>query len=153
MANRITTVVSDLLGPVIEGMGYELVGLEYLSQGARSILRIYIDHEDGITLDDCEQVSHQVSGVMEVEDPIRGQYVLEVSSPGADRPLFKKEHYQRFLGERALVTTSVPIDGRRKFTGILQSLVDSDLTLNVDGKEVTIDFDQIEKGRLSPLYK
>jgi ribosome maturation factor RimP len=152
MANRITDVVTDLLQPVIEGLGYEFVGLEYLPQGGRSVLRIYIDHLDGITVDDCERVSHQVSGILEVEDPIRGQYVLEVSSPGADRPLFTREHYERFLGERAVVRISVPLAGRRNFTGILLSLEGNELTMDVDGKPVIINFDQIEKARLAPLF-
>lgn len=152
MTNRVTNVLVDLLTPVIEGLGYEFVGLEYLPQGARSILRVYIDRENGITLDDCERVSHQVSGVLEVEDPIRGQYVLEVSSPGADRPLFTRAHFERFLGERVAVKTNLPIEGRRKFTGILVSMVDDGLVIEVDGKNVTIGMSQVDKAKLAPLY-
>lgn len=151
MANRVSDVITDLLQPVVEGLGYEFVGLEYLSQGARSILRIYIDQEDGITLEDCTRVSHQVSGVLEVEDPIRGEYALEVSSPGVDRPLFVREHYERFLGERALIKTSLPIDGQRKFTGHLVQLQDDDLIIDIGGKQVTLSLDQIDKARLAPL--
>ncbi len=151
MANRVSSVVVDLLQPVIEGLGYEFVGLEYLPQGSRSVLRVYIDHDSGINLDDCGKVSHQISGVLEVEDPIRGQYVLEVSSPGLDRPLFVREHYERFLGERAQIRTCLPIDGRRKFTGQLVQLQDDDLVIEVEGKRVIVSLDQIEKARLAPL--
>ena len=78
-----------LLEPAVEGFGYELLGVQLLAQGHHSKLRVYIDSEEGITVDDCARVSHQVSGVLEVEDPIPGQYTLEVSSPGMDRPLFR----------------------------------------------------------------
>ncbi|MDH5614342.1 MAG: ribosome maturation factor RimP, partial [Gammaproteobacteria bacterium] len=85
-----------LFEPAITAMGYELVGVEYLRQGKQGLLRIYIDSENGITVDDCGKVSHQVSGILEVEDPIRENYVLEVSSPGLDRPLYTAEHFVRF---------------------------------------------------------
>ena len=105
----------------VQGLGYELVGVEYLPQGRRSLLRVYIDTPGGVTVDDCERVSHQVSGVLDVEDPIRGQYVLEVSSPGLDRPLFTAEHFQRFAGSRVRLRTSPPLDGRRNFSGLIIS--------------------------------
>ena len=151
MASRLSETLVALLQPVVEGLGYEFVGLEYLPSGKHSVLRIYIDHESGIKVDDCERVSHQVSGVLEVEDPVRGQYLLEVSSPGFDRPLFTKEQFLRFMGERALVKTDVPIDGRRNFTGVLHALEEDDLTIDVDGELVTIDFAQIVKAKLAPL--
>lgn len=152
MASRITTVLVELLQPVAEGLGYEFVGLEYLPSGKHSVLRIYIDHENGISVDDCERVSHQVSGVLEVEDPIRGQYTLEVSSPGLDRPLFTREHYERFLGQRATVRTDVPLDGRRKFTGVLKTVDDDVLTMDIDGEMVAIGLAQIAKAKLAPLF-
>ena len=152
MASRVTHELVKLLQPVTEGLGYEFVGLEYLPSGKHSVLRIYIDHENGISVDDCERVSHQVSGVLEVEDPIRGQYTLEVSSPGLDRPLFTREHYERFLGQRATVRTDVPLDGRRKFTGILKSIDDNVLTIDIDGEMVAINLAQIAKAKLAPLF-
>ena len=152
MSNRLTDRLIELLQPVAEGLGYEFVGLEYLPSGKHSVLRIYIDHENGIAVEDCERVSHQISGVLEVEDPVRGQYLLEVSSPGLDRPLFTPEQFQRYMGERATVKTDVPIEGRRNFTGILQALDNGQLAMEVDGSRVSIDFAQIAKARLAPLY-
>ena len=119
--------VQELIEPVINSLGYECVGVEYLPQGRHSLLRIYIDKEDGIGVDDCETISHQVSGVLDVEDPIKGQYNLEVSSPGLDRPLFTLEHYVRFIGETVNVRLRSALHGRRKFTGKI---------LSVDGEEI-----------------
>lgn len=91
--------ITDLLGATIEALGFELWGVEYLSQGRHSLLRIYIDAEQGISVDDCALVSHQVSAVLDVEDPISGEYTLEVSSPGMDRLLFRLDQYPGFVGE------------------------------------------------------
>lgn len=107
--------LTNLIEPVVAGLGYELLGIEYISQGRHSVLRLYIDSEQGIGLGDCEQVSRQVSGVMDVEDPLKGQYVLEVSSPGLDRPLFKAEHYVRYIGETVRIRLRRPVDNQRKF--------------------------------------
>lgn len=144
--------VQNLIEPVVSGLGYELVGVEYISQGRRSVLRIYIDHEDGITLDDCGRVSHQVSGVLDVEDVIRGQYTLEVSSPGLDRPLFTKEQFKRFLGSEIKIRLSVPVDGRRKFKGVLRNVGDTDVLLQEDDNEISLPFSAIEKANLIPGY-
>jgi len=95
---KITEKITNLIDPVVKDMGYELVGVEYVASGKHSILRIFIDTEHGIGIEDCEKVSHQLSAVFDVEDPIAGQYNLEVSSPGIERPLFHIGHYQRFLG-------------------------------------------------------
>jgi ribosome maturation factor RimP len=95
---KITDKIEVLIQPVIEDMGYELVGIEYVASGKHSILRVYIDSEQGIGLSDCETVSRQLSSIFDVEDPITMPYNLEVSSPGIERPLFHIKHYQRFLG-------------------------------------------------------
>lgn len=139
----------DLLEPTIESMGYELVHLE-LIRAKTVILRLYIDKPEGVNLSDCEAVSQQVSGIMDVEDPIQSEYSLEVSSPGWDRPLGKLEHYVRFIGERAALQLSMPMQGRRKFTGEIAAVNSREIELLVDGEAVNIDFDQIEKGRLAP---
>ena len=142
--------VQRLLEPVVTGLGYELVGVE-LAQGAGgSVLRVYIDSEEGITLDDCARVSHQVSGVLEVEDPVPGHYTLEVSSPGLDRPLFTPAHYERFTGEIVRLQLSRPLNGRRKFKGRLAAASDREIVLEQDGETVHIPFDCIERGRLVP---
>ena len=109
--------LQDLIESVVSSLGYELVGVEYLTQGRGGLLRVYIDSEDGINLDDCSRVSHQLSGVLDVEDVIRGQYQLEVSSPGLDRPLFSLAHFERFVGQQVKLKLAVPIHGQRKFRG------------------------------------
>ena len=141
-----------LLEPSVAALGYELLGIEHLSQGRHSLLRIYIDSPDGITVEDCERVSHQVSGVLEVEDPIKGAYTLEVSSPGLDRPLFKPEHYERFVGEQVQVRLVRPQDGRRKFKGQLTGLRDGNVVLDVDGHEVVLAWEDIDKAHLVPQW-
>lgn len=142
--------VQAVIAPVVSSLGYELVGVEYLMQGRGALLRVYIDSENGITLDDCTRVSHQVSGVLDVEDIIRGQYQLEVSSPGLDRPLFTEEHFVRFSGHKAKLKLTTPLHGQRKFRGILSGVEDSDLQLDVDGEVLSIPFNNIEKANLIP---
>jgi ribosome maturation factor RimP len=139
-----------LLQPVVEGLGYEFAGLEYLSQGRRSLLRIYIDSPEGVTLEDCEQVSFQVSGVLDVEEPLKGAYVLEVSSPGFDRPLFTTEQFQRFCGQKVSVRLSAPHEGRRKVAGVLAAADELTVRVIEDGREFVLPFDLIEKARLIP---
>ena len=142
--------VQALIEPAVETLGYELVGLEYLSQGKHSLLRVYIDSEDGITLDDCERVSHQVSGLLDVEDAIHGHYNLEVSSPGLDRPLFTVDHFHRFTGQQVKVKLTTPIEGRKKFKGMICSVNDNIVVLEVDAQEVELPFSAIEKANLVP---
>lgn len=140
--------LNELLEPVVESMQYEFVGLEYLSGAKPAILRIYIDHEDGISVDDCAAVSRQVSAVLDVEDPISGEYNLEVSSPGLNRPLFKADHYVKSVGERVKLQTRYHIDGRRKFTGTVLSADEDQLELEIDNTPVTLSMNDIEKGQL-----
>ncbi len=144
--------MAELLEPGVNALGYELLGLEYLSQGRHSVLRLFIDRPDGITVEDCERVSHQVSGVLEVEDPIKGQYTLEVSSPGLDRPLFKPAHFERFVGEQVQVRLVRPLDGRRKFKGQLLGLRDGSVVIELDGEELVLPWEDIEKAHLVPQW-
>ena len=139
-----------LIRPVIDNLGYELVGVEYIPQGSNSLLRIYIDSNNGITITDCERVSHQVSGLLDVEDAIRGRFHLEVSSPGLDRPLFNEDHFRRFIGELVKVRLSVPLDGSRKFTGIIRGLNNGIVELEVDSETIELPFQNIEKANLVP---
>ena len=139
----------EMFEPVVGMLGYELVGIEYL-QGAGGLLRVYIDSEDGITLDDCSRVSHQLSGLLDVEDIIKGQYNLEVSSPGLDRPLFTAEHFQRFAGHEAKIRLSVPQNGRRNFQGTLCGVQDDVVLLEMDNKQVTVPLNMIDKANLVP---
>jgi len=138
----------NLIEPIIEGLGYEAVGIELLPQGGHELLRIYIDREKGITINSCEQVSHQVSGMLDVEDPIRGDYTLEVSSPGVDRPLFSRADFARFTGRRAKVKLSVPHEGRTRYTALLRGLDGDEVLFEVDGEALRIAFDDIDQARL-----
>jgi ribosome maturation factor RimP len=140
--------ITQLIETPIISLGYELVGVEYISKGNDSVVRIYIDAEAGIGIEDCERVSHQVSGILEVEDPISSAYTLEVSSPGFDRPLFKLTHYEQFSGNDAKVTLKLPIEGRRNFTGQLQGIEDSDVLILVDGEIYALPFNRITKAKL-----
>ena len=142
----------DLVQPSVEAMGVELWGVEYLSQGRRSMLRIFIESDKGITVDDCERVSRQVSGVLDVEDPIAGEYTLEVSSPGADRMLFTLDQYQRFIGEQVSVRLRAPFDGRRNFKGLLKAVEDQDVVVEIDAEEYLLPIDSIEKANIVPRF-
>ncbi len=124
--------LNDLLQPLVEQLGYEFVGLEYLNNPKQSVLRIYIDGEDGVGLEDCETVSREVAALLDVEDPIKGHYNLEVSSPGLDRPLFTPEQYARFAGEEAQLSLFAPMDGRRKFKGVILDADEEALRLELN---------------------
>ena len=141
-------VLIKMLEPSIEAMSFELVDIEFAQAGRGGILRLYIDAEKGITVDDCARVSHAVSEMLEVEDPIQGHYTLEVSSPGFDRVLRKKQHFERFLGERVFVELKLPLNGRRRFAGRLSALKDDSIVVEVDGQDFTLPMDRIQKAKL-----
>ncbi|SMN14715.1 FIG000325: clustered with transcription termination protein NusA [uncultured Candidatus Thioglobus sp.] len=149
MAN-ITDKITNLIAPVLEDMGYELVGIEYVASGKHSTLRIFIDTEQGIGIEDCEKASHQLSAIFDVEDPIASQYNLEVSSPGIERPLFNISHYQRFLGNDIKLRMVRPINGQRKFKGAIGSVseLNNSIELVTELGPVTLDIDMIEKANL-----
>jgi ribosome maturation factor RimP len=138
----------DLLAPAVAAVGYELLGLQFVSQGRHSTLRVYIDHPEGITVDDCAKASHQISGVMDVEDPIKGEYSLEVSSPGMERPLFVVDHYRKVIGQEAQVTLRFALDGRKKFKGIINAVDDEKITLQCEDNEITLPLSDVAKAHL-----
>ncbi|MFZ0470221.1 MAG: ribosome maturation factor RimP [Thiogranum sp.] len=142
----------ELIEPAVTALGFELVGVEFI-HGKSGLLRVYIDHPDGISVDDCQAVSHQVSGVLDVEDPIRGEYTLEVSSPGLDRPLFQARDFERFAGNQVNVRLLAPVNGRRKFKGVLGGLRDGQVVLQMDDEELVVALDEIDRARLVPDYK
>ena len=145
--------IGDMLEPGISSMGYELVGVEFQSGGkGGGLLRVYIDSEQGISADDCQKVSYQVSGVLDVEDPIPGHYTLEISSPGLDRMLFRPQDFERFAGKLIKVRTTYPIEGRRKFKGRLTGMQGDNVVFEQDDMEISLPFDQIEQARLVPEY-
>lgn len=144
--------LTDMLRPAVEGVGKQLLGIEYISAGNNSVLRLFIDHENGINVDDCAEVSRQVSAVLDVEDPIGSEYNLEVSSPGLDRPLFDLEHFQAVIGETITVKLSIPLNGRRKFKGTLEAIENETLVMVVDGQDYEIVFSNIDKANLVPKF-
>jgi ribosome maturation factor RimP len=134
-------------------MGYEVVGVELAGSGERGrVLRVYIDQEEGITLDDCAAVSHQLSGVLDVEDPIREHYRLEVSSPGLDRPLFTPAQFERFAGHEVRIRLARLIDRRRKLSGVLRGVRGDAVLVEVEGAELAIPLADIESARLVPEF-
>jgi len=150
--------LTQLVRSVVEPMGYELVGAEYFQRGTGgAVLRVYIDRrsddgDEGIGLDDCSAVSHQLSGVLDVEDPIAGHYDLEVSSPGLDRPLFTVEHFARFCGCRARLKLAAKIDGRRKLEGSIEGVRDGMVLIAVDGETREIPLAMVDSARLVPEF-
>ncbi|XQW83751.1 ribosome maturation factor RimP [Thalassotalea piscium] len=145
--------LTEMLRPAVEEVGKELLGVEFVSAGKHSILRIFIDHENGINVDDCAEVSRQVSAILDVEDPISTEYSLEVSSPGLDRPLFDLPHFQEVIGETINVKISMPLNGRRKFKGKLVSIENDTLIVNVDGEDYELVFSNIDKANLVPNFE
>ncbi|HHQ42024.1 MAG TPA: ribosome maturation factor RimP [Chromatiales bacterium] len=146
---RRETALEALLEPAVSRLGYELVGVEYHG-GRRALLRLYIDREGGVSVEDCQRVSCQVSGLLDVEDPIPGPYTLEVSSPGLDRPLFRAADFQRFAGREVRIRTDVPLEGRRNFRGVLRGLRGDEVLVEVDGAELALPVERIEQARLVP---
>jgi ribosome maturation factor RimP len=143
--------IEDLVRGVVEPMGYELVGVQYLiGQPGGSVLRVYIDKEEGVQLDDCTAVSHQLSGVLDVEDPIPGNYNLEISSPGLDRPLFTPEHYRRHVGQQVNIKLDPSTGGRRKYKGTLLGIENGTVEVEVDGEVYALDLEDIRDARLVP---
>ena len=143
-----------LIEPLVQTMGYELVLLEFNPHKGSALVRLFIDAPAGITLGDCEKVSREVEGVLDVEDPIPQNYRLEVSSPGLDRPLVKLEHYERFAGQVAKVHLVAPKAGRRKLQGVLKGLKDGRVVLDTtDAGMVELKLDEIERARLVPDYE
>ena len=143
--------LTTLLSPSVEGLGYELLGVEFVPGSGGSVLRVYIDAKDGVDVDDCAAVSHQVSGVLDVEDPIPGEYALEVSSPGLDRPLFTVAHFERFTGMDAKVVLSEDGHGRRQLKGTIESVCGGDVVaLMVDGERVEMALGSVVRANLVP---
>lgn len=142
----------DLIEPIVEGLGYECVGIEYNPHPLHGMLRIFIDAEGGILLEDCSKVSHQLSGVLDVEDPIQGNYQLEISSPGEDRPFFKLSQFQRFIGSTVTINLYKAIDNRRKITGIISGVEGEDVLITENAQILKIPFQAMSKARLVPEY-
>ena len=142
----------NLIEPIVEGLGYECVGIEYNPHPKNGLLRVYIDAENGILLEDCTKVSHQLSGMLDVEDPIVDNYQLEVSSPGTERPLFKTGQFQQFVGSTVTVNVFKPIENRRKLVGVIEWVEGDIITLKMNDESIEIPFQAMSKARLVPDY-
>jgi ribosome maturation factor RimP len=156
---RMRDALMRLLEPPIEALDYELVDVEYAREGRGGVVRVFIDRRTeepaggppaSVTVDDCARVSHVVSELLESEDPIKGHYTLEVSSPGFDRILRKRAHFERFVGERIFAELKLPINGRRRFAGVLKSIAGDSIVMDVDGQTHELPLERIQKARLRP---
>jgi ribosome maturation factor RimP len=144
--------LTELLDAPIVALGFELWGIEFIRAGKHSTLRIYIDHANGISVDDCSEVSHQVSALLDVEDPITTEYYLEVSSPGMDRPLLKPEHFARYIGQLATVTLRMAVNNRRKYKGTIKQVDREMITVITDGRDEILAFANIQQANLIPNF-
>lgn len=139
-----------LLEPTVNALGYELVDLD-LRTGGSGLVRLFIDKEPTVTLTDCEQVSRQVSDLLDVEDPVAGNYTLEVSSPGVDRRLRTPEHFAAFVGSEVRVELKRPLDGRKRFRGELLSADPETIEVRVDGTDWELPLAELNTARLVPM--
>lgn len=144
----ITEQVADLVEPPLEMMGFELVDVEYLSRHGKWVLRLYIDKEGGVTLDDCAAVSREIGDLIDVKDIIVHEYVLEVSSPGLDRPLKKEKDLERAIGKKIKVKTIAPIKGRRNYTGYLRNFQEGILYMELENGPVHLPWSDVDKANL-----
>ena len=141
-----------MLTPAIESLECQLWGIEYQPHGRHSRLCVYIDREHGVTVEDCERVSREVSGLLDVDDPISGSYTLEVSSPGLDRILFNREHFAESVGETVDLTVTEPMEGHRRFVGRLKALDDDQVVIEVPDSEYRVTLSNIQKARIVPRF-
>ena len=146
--NSVANVVGELTAPVAEELGLELVDVEFLKEGGRWILRVFIDKPGGVGHSDCEALSQRLDVLLDEADPIAGTYYLEVSSPGVERPLKKQEDFRRFSGHMVNVTTYAPCEGKKKFTGKLAGTDGELLFLEEEGKRISIPLEQVSSAKL-----
>lgn len=145
--------INQLVEPVVKALGYELWGSELNSGGKSVLLRIYIDRSEGVSIDDCATISRQISAIMDVEEPIKGAYHLEVSSPGMDRGLFKPAHYEQYVGETVKLRLRIPRGEQRKFMGVLQAVQSDQITLALEnGESIELPFVNIDKAQIIPKF-
>lgn len=145
--SRLPSDLENIIVPVVKSLGCEFWG-GYYGGGSRKLLRIFIDKTGGVTIDDCQRVHRQLSAVLDVEQPIPNQYLLEVSSPGIERPLFKLEQFKQFVGYEVRIKLYMPIDGQSRFTGKIVNILDEKVILITAEQELELPFSQIEKANL-----
>jgi len=142
----------ELFEPVVNGMGYDLIEIEHFPNPKHGVLRLYIDKEDGVTVDDCSSVSHQISALIDVEEPVSGHFNLEISSPGLDRPLRRLQDFQRFTGSLVKLKTAMPLEGQRNFKGRLLEADEDKIVIETDDEEISLPISAVEKARIVPEY-
>jgi len=147
MASRVS-VLTDLIEPVLTAMGYQLWGIEYLGQGKHSILRVYLEKDGGVYIEDCAEASRQISSLLDVEDPIKSEYTLEVSSPGLDRMLFSLDQFQQYAGYHAKLRLTETFEGQRNFTGQIKAVENDEVVLIIGDEEFTLPYELIEKANI-----
>jgi ribosome maturation factor RimP len=150
--NRKEQDIADLVTPTVESLGCELWGVEYLSQGRHSKVRIYIERPEGVSIDDCERVSREVSDLLDVEEMVADAYTLEVSSPGMDRILFIPEHYAANIGQQVDVRLNFPFEGRKRFVGLLVGFENDEAIVRVEDEEYLLPRENIQRARLVPQF-
>lgn len=148
MPQTFVDTLTELIRPEVEGLGCTLWGLTAPTKGKKRIVRIYIESEDGATIDKCAEVSRQVGLMLEVEDIIPGAFTLEVSSPGLDRRFFSTEQMRDYMGRKVTAQTYEAIEGRRKFTGPLKEVKEDNFTLDIDDENVTLYWTDLKEVRL-----
>lgn len=145
---RVPDKVADSIRNVVEYEGMELVAVEYQRESYGWVLRVYIDKEGGVTINDCSTISNQLGDVLDVTDAFLYPYKLEVSSPGLNRPLKKEDDFKRYIGENICLTTQVAIEDRKNFKGKLVNYADGSLYVAIDGKEYVVPYSAVRKAHL-----
>ena len=140
--------LNELIEPVVTTLGLEFWGVEHTAQDNRKIVRVFIDGENGVSVDDCAAVSRQLSALFDVEDPIPGVYTLEVSSPGVERPLFTAAQFQQYIGHEVKVKLRAPFEGRRNYRGLLSAVENDEISVHVDGHEYLLPIETVDKANL-----
>ncbi|MFT4582252.1 MAG: ribosome maturation factor RimP [Gammaproteobacteria bacterium] len=148
----ILDALTTLLEPTVSGLGYELLGVERQSTAGGTLIRLYIDSDEGVVVDDCAIVSRQVGDVLEVEEAVSGAYTLEVSSPGLDRPLFTPAQYRVFVGSHVKVRLRTIVNGRRRLAGLLAAVTDEYLTISIGEDDIDVPYNVVERARLDPQW-
>ncbi|KEO82971.1 ribosome maturation factor RimP [Tumebacillus flagellatus] len=149
---KVTDIVEELAAPIVEGEGLELVDVEYKKEGANWFLRVFIDKPEGVDIDDCSRVSEKLSDMLDEVDPIPDSYFLEVSSPGAERPLKKPADFERSIGKQVYITTYEPVDGQKTFEGVLSGYDGDVVTITEAKKTVTLPAERIASARLAVVF-
>jgi ribosome maturation factor RimP len=144
----VTKQVSDLIEPILDELGFQLVDVEYLTDRGRWVLRLYIDRDGGVTIDDCAKVSYELGDLIDIKNIIEHEYVLEVSSPGLNRPVKKEADFIRVIGKKVKIRTKTPLDGQRNFMGVLKDFKERELHIQSEGQLITVAWSDVEKANL-----